>query len=96
MSLFSATRLPGRFGLIGLRDLIGLSGLLALVACAPVPPQTPAPTPRTPAAAGLAADANTPRPAEQWWREFGDPTLDALVERALSDQPSLAVAAAAI
>lgn len=91
MSVFSAARLLGLPGLLG---LIGPSGLLALVACAPVPPQGPAPTPRTPAAAGLAADATTPRPAEQWWREFGDPALDALVERALSDQPSLAVAAA--
>jgi len=68
--------------------------LLALAACSPLPPQPPAPTPRSPAAAGLAAGVTTPRPAEQWWREFGDATLDALVERALADQPSLAAAAA--
>lgn len=74
--------------------LLVFAMLLALAACAPLPPLPPAPTPRAPAATGLVADAATPRPAEQWWREFGDPTLDALVERALADQPTLAAAAA--
>ncbi|MBU6261188.1 MAG: efflux transporter outer membrane subunit, partial [Burkholderiales bacterium] len=31
-----------------------------------------------------------------WWRGFGDPALDALVERALADQPGLKVAAARV
>lgn len=41
--------------------------------------------------------ATTAAPAPiggDWWRAFGDPALDALVERALADQPSLRVAAA--
>ncbi|MBK9132827.1 MAG: efflux transporter outer membrane subunit [Betaproteobacteria bacterium] len=67
---------------------------LALTACAPLPPQPAAPQPRTPARLGLAEHTATPRPAEQWWRGFGDAALDAWVERALAGQPSLAAAAA--
>lgn len=33
-------------------------------------------------------------PAADWWRRFRDPQLDALVERALADGPSVAIAAA--
>jgi len=33
-------------------------------------------------------------PAEQWWREYHDPQLDALVATALRDNPTLAVAQA--
>jgi NodT family efflux transporter outer membrane factor (OMF) lipoprotein len=32
--------------------------------------------------------------SSQWWREFGDPQLDALVEQALRDNPNLGVARA--
>jgi multidrug efflux system outer membrane protein len=35
-------------------------------------------------------------PAEQWWRAYQDPQLDALVERALKDSPSLATVAARV
>jgi NodT family efflux transporter outer membrane factor (OMF) lipoprotein len=38
-----------------------------------------------------------PQPIElQWWRAFGDPTLDALVERALSNNTSIEVAVARV
>ena len=45
-------------------------------------------------ASSNASEATTPFPDPQWWRALGDPALDTLVERALSDQPSLAAAAA--
>jgi multidrug efflux system outer membrane protein len=35
-------------------------------------------------------------PAEQWWRAYQDPQLDALVQRALKDSPSLAMVAARV
>jgi multidrug efflux system outer membrane protein len=35
-------------------------------------------------------------PAEQWWTTYGDPQLNALVQRALHDNPSLAVVQARI
>lgn len=33
-------------------------------------------------------------PQEQWWKTYGDPQLDALIEEALRDSPNLAVAQA--
>ena len=73
------------------------SAALLLAGCAsPGAPHAPlAMTP--PAAIGLvpvAADAGTPSVDAQWWRAFGDPALDALVERALVGQPGLQAAAA--
>ena len=42
------------------------------------------------------APASTPTvesdPDPRWWRSFGDPTLDALIERALSGNPDLQIA----
>ena len=78
----------------GARRLGLLSLPLLLAACA-TPGSLPPPLATlAPAAAGLAADAATPFPDAAWWRSLGDPALDALVERALADQPGLQVAAA--
>jgi len=46
-------------------------------------------------AAGIALPADA-WPAERWWLDYRDPQLDALVARALRDNPSLAVAAARV
>src|SRR5207247_10719535 len=35
-------------------------------------------------------------PADQWWRAFGDPQLDALIDEALAGSPNLAIAAARV
>lgn len=35
-------------------------------------------------------------PADQWWRAFGDPQLDALIDEALRGAPTLAIAAARV
>lgn len=49
----------------------------------------------TPARVGLDATAPAgPAIAAAWWRAYGDAQLDALIERALADQPSLKVAQA--
>ena len=80
-----------------------LAALLALLCgCAalppkPVPPALPASVPlaATPAAAGNAATAAS-WPERQWWRGFGDETLNALIARALANSPDIAAAAARI
>ncbi|MBS0365460.1 MAG: efflux transporter outer membrane subunit [Proteobacteria bacterium] len=41
-----------------------------------------------------ATAANAPAPADGWWRAYGDPQLDALVDAALAGSPSLALAQA--
>ncbi|MEP6970643.1 MAG: efflux transporter outer membrane subunit, partial [Betaproteobacteria bacterium] len=52
--------------------------------------------PVTPAAVGLAQSdvATAPAPAADWWHGLGAPVLDDLVQRALTDAPSLALAQA--
>lgn len=69
-----------------------LAAALLLPACATLPPHaTAAPTPLSAARLGLAGQVAGPAP-EAWWRAFGDPQLDGLMEQALRDNPRLAEA----
>jgi NodT family efflux transporter outer membrane factor (OMF) lipoprotein len=72
-----------------------LTAAAVLVGCAAPGPQAPKATAITPTAAGLAegSDAGV-FPVQGWWRELGDPALDALITRALADQPGLQAVAA--
>ena len=72
-----------------------LVAALVLSACATPGPEQPAPVPRDARPLGLAA-APTTAPAPRWWTALGDPALDALVDRALADHPSLALARARV
>jgi NodT family efflux transporter outer membrane factor (OMF) lipoprotein len=70
-----------------------LALLLALAACASPGPRTP-PTPPIEVAT-LAGVGPAPVVLEsRWWSAFKDPQLDALVEHALADHPTLATARA--
>lgn len=74
---------------------------LALSACALLPdrPAAESPVASTPALekslTGFAASA-AQWPAQQWWHGYGDAQLDALMTRALRDQPTLAIAASRV
>jgi NodT family efflux transporter outer membrane factor (OMF) lipoprotein len=73
---------------------------LLLAACADVS-QKPYQTPGVPAKAAWSNSANLPLSRTElivpdWWRGFGDPTLDQLVNRAISGNVDLAVLAARI
>jgi outer membrane protein TolC len=73
---------------------LSLAALALLLACAqPAPLPTPLPV-LAPAALGLAPATPVEAVAPSWWRELGDARLDALVERALAEQPRLQLAAA--
>jgi NodT family efflux transporter outer membrane factor (OMF) lipoprotein len=71
-----------------------------IAGCASMGGLDPAATPRateTLAASRALADAPVSPaqwPATDWWRAFGDPQLDALVDEALATSPTLAVASA--
>jgi len=68
---------------------------LALQACASVPDLGPAPTPR----AAPTASFDLPQaewPADSWWRAYGDPQLDALIQEGLAGSPDMAQAAARV
>jgi len=68
---------------------------LALGGCASPLGIAPQSKPLAPAQAGIdAAAPPAPLLAADWWRSLGDAALDALVERALAEQPTLKVTAA--
>ncbi|MGZ5183457.1 MAG: TolC family protein, partial [Ramlibacter sp.] len=77
------------------------AAVLALLAgCISVPADTKPATPidlaaRARHAPGITLPADA-WPAEQWWLTYGDPQLNALVQRALKDSPGLAVVQARI
>ncbi len=72
--------------------MLCLAGALCLSACAGLPPKAAAPQLAIAAPLSKSTDAPSPWPSTDWWREFGDTTLDLLVERALANSPSLATA----
>jgi multidrug efflux system outer membrane protein len=72
---------------------------LLLAGCVHVPADTGQAKGPDFARAQHAAAITLPRdawPSQQWWKEYGDPQLDDLVARALSDSPSMAVAQARV
>lgn len=77
---------------------IASSVVLTLSGCASSAGIAPVAEPIAPASIGLeattAAGAATPAVAADWWRAFGDTTLDGLIERALAGSPGLKVAQA--
>jgi multidrug efflux system outer membrane protein len=79
--------------------LLTLVAALALAGCVHVPADRHAAAGPDFAQARVAPAVQLPDgawPAEQWWRDFRDPQLDALVDRALAANPTLGVAQARI
>ena len=71
--------------------------MLALAACASVPDLGPAPKLRTAesvAASQTLGQGKALWPDEGWWKVYGDPQLDALMEEGLAASPDMAAAAA--
>lgn len=82
------TRIPGRLG--------ALAAALVLAGCANYAGITPQATLKTAQDAGVPAAAAeaSPQLSAQWWKEFGDPQLDKLVDQALQGSPNLRIAQA--
>ncbi len=83
-------------GRTGLTALVAVASVVVLLAGCATPGE---PTPRlaetAPAAIGLNDTTSAAAPA-RWWATLGDPQLSGLVDQALRDQPSLAVAQARV
>jgi NodT family efflux transporter outer membrane factor (OMF) lipoprotein len=79
------------------RALASLTLALGVSACAVGPnfhpPATPAPA-SAPFVSATPAIASAAAPPDAWWRLYDDPTLDALVQAALTENQDLKVAAA--
>ena len=78
------------------RRLAGLALPLALAACAMAPQPAPESSLDVPQGWRTAPPAVSTAVERDWWRAFGDPQLDALVEEALAGTPSLAAADARV
>jgi NodT family efflux transporter outer membrane factor (OMF) lipoprotein len=75
-----------------------LEGIL-LSGCASLPPATPARQAKAAGSYEAARSLEAPAsawPADGWWKRYGDPQLDALMDEALAGSPTLAQAAARV
>lgn len=75
------------------------TGALALASCAALPPPSPtrqANAPEHYATERAFAAAKNDWPTDRWWRSYGDPQLDALIDEALAGSPDLAQALARV
>jgi len=86
---------PSRY--VGALRPLALAAVLTLSACAGLPPADPAPRLATPAAGDFVkAPVAGQWPVNQWWSDFHDEQLNSLIEQALHNSPSMAVAQARI
>lgn len=75
------------------RTALVAATLLALAGCANAPARLGEPALRDDVPlAGLQAPAQAGWPAAEWWRQYGDPQLDDLIDRAARQSPDLALA----
>ncbi|MDY0106140.1 MAG: efflux transporter outer membrane subunit [Giesbergeria sp.] len=77
--------------------LTALGAALFLAGCAQLPDLGATPQPKTADAFQSTVSLTAPSaawPADQWWSAYGDAQLNALIDEALTDAPSLAAAAA--
>jgi NodT family efflux transporter outer membrane factor (OMF) lipoprotein len=77
--------------------LAGLAAAFFLAGCAAIPKLPPAVAMKAPTAYPATASLAAPEsawPKGEWWRDYHDPQLDALVAEALRDSPTLDVAVA--
>lgn len=78
-----------------LRPLV-LATALLLAGCADLPPADQTPVLKSPQTADFVASTDGRWPVASWWTEYNDPQLEALVNQALRNSPSMAVAQARI
>jgi multidrug efflux system outer membrane protein len=84
---------PMTHALLRGRTALTVATALMLAACASAPARLGSPTLRDDVPlAGLQAPARTGWPDTQWWRQYGDPQLDELMDRAMRQSPDLALA----
>jgi len=76
--------------------LISILASLVLAGCIIPPTKDAAPILREPQPGELAGSGVAQWPAAKWWQTFDDAQLDGLIQRALLDSPSMAVAQARI
>lgn len=76
--------------------ILPLLAALILSGCILPPAKDPAPVLHHAATDEFALAGQASWPAANWWRQFGDTQLNTLIERALADSPSMAMAQARV
>lgn len=95
--LLSTTATPATLAAARSLPRWSLLTLLCLCACAQVPslgPQASLPHPQAQASQSLTGLARSAWPQDDWWTQYRDPQLDALMQEALHGAPTLQVALA--
>lgn len=80
------------FGPLRLGVVAVCAGLLACAGCVGIPSKAAAVRLSDQAPLSEPPSGEGAWPAEDWWRQYGDPTLDTLVDMALDSSPTLATA----
>ncbi len=75
---------------------VASAAMLMLAGCASMGSQSAPATARTADSLGLSAAQQTTSVDAQWWKQFGDAQLSALVDKALAGSPNLAAAQARV
>jgi len=93
---FSASTLPSphpspRRG-EGVKRVTAIAAAIMLAGCVSVGPDYHAPQEKPVALQGVNAQESTQTFQAQWWKQFNDPTLDALIQRAAANSPDLKIA----
>ena len=81
------------------RPLLPVTAALLLAGCAAIPKLGEAPVAKPASAYATAQSLAAPAadwPTDQWWKAYGDPQLDKLVDEALAGSPTLAQAEARV
>jgi multidrug efflux system outer membrane protein len=69
-----------------------MAAAIMLAGCVSVGPDYHAPQEKPVAMQGVSAQESTQTFQAQWWKQFNDPTLDALIQRAAANSPDLKIA----
>lgn len=74
------------------KKVTAIAAAIMLAGCASVGPDYHAPQEKPVAMQGVNAQESTQTFQAQWWKQFNDPTLDTLIQRAAANSPDLKIA----
>lgn len=74
------------------KKVTAIAAAIMLSGCVSVGPDYHAPQEKPVALQGVNAQESTQTFQAQWWKQFNDPTLDALIQRAAANSPDLKIA----
>jgi multidrug efflux system outer membrane protein len=77
---------------VAAKRVTAIAAAIMLSGCVSVGPDYHAPQDKPVALQGVNAQESTQTFQAQWWKQFNDPTLEALIQRAAANSPDLKIA----